>query len=200
MLDACSALGDYAPQMRALMTFAAYTGMRPGELFALGVVATSTSRPTASTYSGASTRVGLTFRSRIRPGRSLCRRRHGTRCCASPPVAGRLVFLSKRGDRLSQPTLSGYWWQVRARAGLEHDFYLATKHLGVHLLYKLGLSTRAIGAQMGWSPSAVEALLRVYGHIDLVALEEVDALYAGNVVPLRSADAQTDAQAADSAS
>lgn len=34
-LEACSALGDYAPRMRALITFAAYTIMRPGELFAL---------------------------------------------------------------------------------------------------------------------------------------------------------------------
>jgi integrase len=36
LLEACSALGDeYAPMMRALLTFAAFTIMRPGELFAL---------------------------------------------------------------------------------------------------------------------------------------------------------------------
>jgi hypothetical protein len=40
------------------------------------------------------------------------------------------VFRSKRGMRLSQPTLSGYWTQVLARAGLDFDFYLATKHYG----------------------------------------------------------------------
>lgn len=39
---------------------------------------------------------------------------------------------------------------------------------------------------MGWSEKAVESLLQVYGHIDLIALAEVDALYEGNVVPLRS--------------
>ena len=55
---------------------------------------------------------------------------------------------------------------------------LATKHYGVHLLYKLGLSKRAIAAQMGWSEDAVDGLLRVYGHADLVALSEVDALYS----------------------
>ena len=84
-----------------------------------------------------------------------------------------------------KPTLSGYWGKVLARAGLDHDFYLASKHFGVHLLYKLGLSSRAIGAQMGWSEKAVESLLRVYGHVDLIALSEVDALYADKVVPLR---------------
>jgi integrase len=36
LLAACSALGDdYAPMMRALITFAAYTLLRPGELFDL---------------------------------------------------------------------------------------------------------------------------------------------------------------------
>jgi hypothetical protein len=79
---------------------------------------------------------------------------------------------------------------------LDFDFYLASKHYGVHLLYKLGLSNRAIGAQMGWSERAVESLLRVCGHIDLIALEEVDALYAGTLVPLRAiSDADSDAAA-----
>ena len=35
LFDACSALGDYSEQMRALIVFGAYTGMRPSELFAL---------------------------------------------------------------------------------------------------------------------------------------------------------------------
>jgi integrase len=36
LLDGCDAVGeDYAPLMRSLLTFAAYTGLRPGELFAL---------------------------------------------------------------------------------------------------------------------------------------------------------------------
>ncbi len=33
--DACDALGDYAPQMRDLIDFAALTLMRPGELYEL---------------------------------------------------------------------------------------------------------------------------------------------------------------------
>ena len=59
----------------------------------------------------------------------------------------------------------------------------------------------SIAAQMGWSEKAVEKLLTVYGHIDLIALGEVDALYERKVVPLRPVtDAQTDATAADPAS
>ncbi len=36
----------------------------------------------------------------------------------------------------------------------------------------LGLPTRAIAAQTGWSERAVGNLLTVYGHIDVIALEE----------------------------
>jgi hypothetical protein len=68
------------------------------------------------------------------------------------------------------------------------ELYLVSKHFGVHLLFKLGLPDRGIGAQMGWSDKAVEKLLRVYGHKDVAALEAIDALYANNVVPLRAAD------------
>ena len=35
LYQSCEVLGHYAPQMRALMIVAAYSGMRPGELMAL---------------------------------------------------------------------------------------------------------------------------------------------------------------------
>jgi Phage integrase family len=98
-----------------------------------------------------------------------------------------LVFVSKWGKRLSSTTVGQMWALVKDRAGLDFVFNEATKHAGVHRLYKLGLSRRAIAAQAGWSEEDVDAMLRVYGHLDLVALSEVDALYADT-------DAETDAQ------
>jgi hypothetical protein len=68
-----------------------------------------------------------------------------------------IVFASKTGKRLSAPTLTGYWAQVKAAAGLDFDFYMVTKHLSVHRLYGLGLSARAIATQMGWAEGAVES-------------------------------------------
>ena len=56
------------------------------------------------------------------------------------------------------------------------------------LLYRLGPSRRAIAAQMGWSERAVDSLLRTYGHTDLVALAEVDRLYADGGLGVRDAD------------
>ena len=130
---------------------------------------------------------------RIRPARLPCHPLHGMRCFASRPAPVNWCSCRSGASGCRQATLSGYWAQVKARAGLDFDFYLAGKHYGVHLLYKLGLSSRAISAQMGWSENAVEKLFQVYGHIDLIALGEVDALRP-------STDAHTDAAAAEPAS
>jgi integrase len=176
LLDACDALGDYADQMRALIVFGAYSCMRPGELFELRWadidlkanrihVARRLYRGTVDVpKNGEPKTIAL-----APPARDVLLKQ--------PTRAGELVFVSKQGKRLSAPTVTQYWAVVRARAGLHFDLYSATKHYGVHLLFKLGLSKRAIAAQCGWSESAVDGLLRVYGHADVAALSEVDALY-----------------------
>ena len=179
--DGCDALDDYAPRMRDLIDFAAYTLMRPGELYELRHpdVDIATNRITVSRRlyrgivdtpkNGQSKMIAL-----VPPAREILLRQ---------PTRARedgLVFVSKHGARLTASTVCQYWAVVRAVAGLEQsmDFYRATKHRGVHELYRLGLSKRAIAAQAGWSERDVDAMLRVYGHTDLVALAEVDALYA----------------------
>jgi integrase len=177
--DACDVLGDYASQMRDLMDFAALTLMRPSELYELRhpdvdlvanriEVSRRVYRGKVDTpKNGRAKTIAL-----VPPARAILMRQ---------PTRTRddgLVFVGKQGNRLNAPTMSGYWRLVNARAGLDFDFYLATKHLGVHELYKLGLSRRAIAAQAGWSEHDVDAILRIYGHLDLVALAEVDALYA----------------------
>ena len=178
LLDACDALGPaYAQQMRNLIVVGAYTGMRPGELYELRWtdISLATNRITVSRrlYRG---KIDLPKSNKPKvialppPARDALMRQ--------PTRAGELVFVSKTGKQLTAPMMSSYWAVVRDRAGLDVDFYLATKHYGVALLYRLGLSRRAIAAQMGWSERSVDDLLRVYGHADLVALAEVDRLYA----------------------
>ena len=177
LLDGCDALGDYADQMRALIVVAAHTGMRPGELYELRWpdIDLAANRITVSRrlYGG--------LVDTPKPGRA--------KTIALPPPARdalmrqptrtlELVFVSKLGKQLTASTVCQYWAKVTDAAGVDFEFYLATKHLAVHNLYKLGLSTRAICAQMGWSERSADDMLRVYGHQDLVALAEVDALYA----------------------
>jgi integrase len=190
LIAGCSALGWYAPQMRALLIFAAYSGMRPGELFAL--------EWSDVDFDAMRIRVHR----RVYHGRVNLPKSNKPRTIALTPPArdallgqpgdGQLVFRSKRGARLSQTVLSGYWAQVKAKAGLEFDFYLATKHYAVHYLYvELGLPARVVAEQMGWSVRAVEKLLAVYGHGDVGALEEIDRAFRTNVAPLRAVNSAT---------
>jgi hypothetical protein len=129
LLDGCDALGDYAQQMRDLVLFASYTLMRPGELYELRHpdvdVAANRIVVARRVYRGV---VDLPKNNKAKmialvpPARDILVRQ---------PTRARddgLVFVSKRGNRLSAPTLSLYWAQVKARAGLDFDFYLATKH------------------------------------------------------------------------
>ena len=52
------------------------------------------------------------------------------RCLTLPERTG-YVFRNTTGGQLTQPTLTAYWKEVKARAGLNIDFYLATNHAGV---------------------------------------------------------------------
>lgn len=179
--DGCEALGSYSEQMRDLLDFAGLTLMRPGELFELR-------------YSDVDLRTNRILVSRrLLRGRVDTPKSNRSKTIALPPPArdillrqptrareDGLVFVGKTRTRLNAALLSLYWSNVRARARLDEsfDFYGCSKHWGVHRLYLLGLSPRAIAAQAGWRESAVEALLGVYGHRELVALAGMDALYA----------------------
>jgi integrase len=193
LLDACAVHGWYAPRMRALVTFAAYTGLRPGELYALEW----------TDVDFAAMRIHV--RRRVYNGRIDVPKSGRARTVALTPPArdallglprdDALVFTTKQGRRFAQPTLSGYWGKVTARAGLDFDFYLATKHYAVHYLHAtLGLPPRVIAEQMGWSLAAVIDLLAVYGHGDVGALDEIDRAFAGNVRSLRAVPDATQTQ------
>ncbi len=187
LVDACSALGTYAPRMRALFLFATYTLMRPSELYALEW----------TDIDFEAMRVGKLRR--VYRG-TVDQPKTGKKTIALTPPArdaiiglprkSKLVFTSKRGRRLSQSGTWGYWAQVKARAGLDFDFYHATKHYGVHYMWtKLGMSSRAIAAQAGWSTREVDRMLAVYGHGDVGALQEVDAAFeSAEVTPLRAVE------------
>jgi integrase len=185
LVAACAALGEYAPRMRALLTFAAFSGMRPGELFSLEWEDVDFDAKR------------IMVRRRLYKGELDLPKSNAIREIALTPPArdailgqprtSSLVFTAKRGGRLSQSTLSGYWGQVLARAGLDFDFYLATKHYAVHDLYvRRNLPPRVIAEQMGWTVEGVMKLLRVYGHGEIGALDEIDrAFKQSNVRKLR---------------
>jgi integrase len=186
VLDGCSALGDeYAPMMRAMVTFGAFTLMRPGELFALDWDDLDLS---AGTYGRARVSRRL-YRGRTDIPKS---NRERTITIVAPArealdslfeIDGYyphgFVFRNKTGGQLTEPTLTAYWKEVRARARVEHDFYLACKHYGVwYLKVVLGLPDAAIAAQAGWSERSVTKMVETYAHaVDERRLDEIDAAF-----------------------
>ena len=182
--DACSVLGDeYGPHFRALLTFAGFSGLRPGELFALEWddidFDTRTIHVNRRLYRGT---LDLPKSNATRPAVLIPQARD-----AILPLehVAPTVFVSKRGQRMSQSKLSLYWGQVKAKAGLDYDFYHATKHRFVHEAYVVKhLSPNAIAQQMGWSRESVDNLLRVYGHGSFGWQEEWQRAYGENVVEI----------------
>ena len=176
LLDACSALGDHADRMRAMLTFAAYMIARPSELFALtwddvdleaGVVHVN-----RGLYRG---RVDLP---KSNKPRTIALTPPARRALLSLPERHGYVFRSITGKRMSAGTLTNYWQRVLARAGLDFDFYLATKHFGVHYMkVELDLPNADIAAQAGWSESAIEGMVRTYAHTDVGALDRIKARF-----------------------
>jgi integrase len=204
ILEACSALGDHADQFRAFVRFAWGSGLRPGELFLLEWEPRTISH---KGHTGPCSYIDLqnqsihvnwrVFHSDV----DLPKSNEVREVALLPPAAEALqghprrsnyVFVSKRGRRMAQSTLSNYWRLVLAKAGLEFDFYLATKHACVHHMWvELGVDKADIEKQMGWAHGGAEELLKVYGHRDIGFRERIQAKYRDNVVPLRKVkDAQ----------
>ena len=194
--EACSALGDYAPMMRAMFTFAAYTLMRPSELMAL-------------LWENIDLEAGrILVDERLYRGKRALPKSNTPRVVALTAPARRalddllaipgyypagLVFRNKTGRELTAPTLTAYWKEVRARARLDHEFYVATKHYGVwYMKVILGLPDAAIAAQAGWSEAAVTKMVATYAHaVDERRLDEIDAAFSRG-----ERDANRDAEAA----
>jgi hypothetical protein len=80
---------------------------------------------------------------------------------------------------VTAPTLTAYWKEVRARARLDHDFYVATKHYGVwYMKVVRGLPDAAIAAQAGWAEKSITEMVKTYAHaVDERRLDEIDAAF-----------------------
>jgi integrase len=198
LLEACSALGeDYAPMMRALLTFGAFTLMRPSELVELDW------EQDLGLEAGANGRVRV--QRRFYRGRTDLPKSNRERTITLVPAAREaldslleidgyvpagLVFRNKTGGRLTAPTMTAYWKEIRARSQVDLNFYTCTKHYGVwYMKVRLGLPDAAIAAQAGWSERSVTKMVETYGHaVDERRLDEIDAAFAA----MRDADRDAD--------
>jgi integrase len=187
LLDGCSALGDaYAPMMRTLLTFGAFTLMRPSELIELDwdrdidldAGANGRARVQRRFYRG---KTDLPKSNRERTITIVAPARDALDSLLDIPgyYPTGFVFRNKTGGRLTAPTLTAYWKEVRARSRVDLDFYTCTKHYGAwYLKVVLRLPDAAIAAQAGWSERSVTKMVETYAHaVDERRLDEIDAAF-----------------------
>lgn len=173
-----------------MILFAAYVGLRPGELYALE----------RRDVTGDEVRI----RQKLDGTGQLKLPKNGKpRVVILPPpardalmaVAPRVdvpwLFSTPRGRRLSKSTLLYYWRPVRALAGRpEMDFYELRHFCATHLL-GLGVSHADVAVQLGHTDGGA-LVMSTYGHpSEDGARLRLKQAYGGKVTPLRAQAARS---------
>lgn len=164
----------YGPEVRALVLFTGYMGLRKGEVvglrwsdidFAEGMLTVERQVTpdglTCLPKTGKVRRVVLTPQAREALG-------------SFEPVAGREeVFGGPRGNSFTHPTHQRAWELVRAASGLHHIDFHSLRHVAGSLMAAKGVSTQNIAWQLGNTAAICE---RLYVHTyDEIAEREVKA-------------------------
>ena len=193
LLDATPILGGYAKEFRAMIQFAAWTGMRQGELFGLhwaDLDGEDIHIRRARKLDGS---LGLPKNGTARdvlllpPARVLDAVPHRE---GSP-----FVFHSPRGHALLKGTHAWSWQKVKAAAGVEsrwHDL----RHFCATQLLELGLDHFAVSIQLGHTDGGALVMSR-YGHPSveaarrrLLAAFELSEDATGSAVGSRKAESR----------
>jgi integrase len=160
LLKATTVLGGYAPEFRALIQFAAWTGMRAGEIQGLQ-------------WPDVGTDTIYVQRARYRDGTHGPPKNGKARVIAFLPPARVLddvprrldpfVFHSPRGKELDQGSMFYAWREVRAIAGLRRIRFHDLRHFCATQLLELGLSHFDVSVQLGHEDGGALVMER-YGH------------------------------------
>lgn len=98
------------------------------------------------------------------------------------------VFLNKSGEHLSKSSLAYYWQKVSTAFGKPVQPHELKHFTGHHLFVTCGMPERIVAEQLGHTDGG-KLVRELYGHGDHEALEEIERRYAEfpNVVPLKRA-------------
>ncbi len=161
LVAGCLTLGGYAAEFRAMVQFAAWTGVRQGELFALK-------------WSDISEDMVRVHRSRKLDG-SIGLPKNGIKreIPFLPPArvlddfsgakGSPFIFNSVRGRPLLKGTHAWSWHKVRAAAGLPGVRWHDLRHFAATQLLELGLSHFDVSIQLGHTDGGALVMAR-YGH------------------------------------
>lgn len=176
--------GEFGPTFRAMILFAAYVGLRPGEMFALertdvGRDEVAIRQNLDGTGTIKSPKNGLERVVTLPPpGREAL-------ACVPPRLDQPWLFVTPRGRRFSKSSLYYYWNPVRAAFGRPGmDFYELRHFCATHLL-GLGVSHADVAVQLGHTDGGA-LVMSTYGHpSEAAALDRLKRAYSGSVVPLK---------------
>lgn len=159
-LESCMVLGGYGAEFRAMIQFAAWTGIRAGELQALRWGDVDGELLHVST-------------GRKRDGSEGTTKNGRSRTITIPPPAQVLdevprrpddyVFHAPRGGRLDQGSMFYAWREVRAAADCRQVRWHDWRHFCATQLLELGLDHFAVSIQLGHTDGGALVMER-YGH------------------------------------
>ena len=173
-------LGEFGPVFRAMILFAGYVGLRPGEMFALERSDVSGDEVSIRQNLDGTGTIKLPKNGRERvvilppPARA-----------ALADVPPRLdvpwLFVTPRGRRFAKSSLYYYWNPVRAAFGRPGmDFYELRHFCATHLL-ELGVSPSDVAVQLGHTDGGA-LIMSTYGHpSEDAARERLKRAYGNNV-------------------
>lgn len=178
--------GEFGPVFRAMVLFAGYVGLRPGEMFALERSDVGHDEVAIRRNLDGTGTLKLPKNGQERivvlppPGRE---------ALADVPVRLDVpwMFVTPRGQRFSKSSLYYYWNPVRAAFGRPGmDFYELRHFCATHLL-ELGVSHADVAVQLGHTDGGA-LVMWTYGHpSEDAARERLKRAYAQTVTPLRAA-------------
>lgn len=159
-LFACSVLGGYGAEFRAMIQFSAWTGVRAGELHGLKwedigaetvMIRRARKRDGAmgKPKNGKERRIAFTPPARVLDG--IPRRDDG------------FVFHAPRGNPLVQGSHHFAWREVRAAAGLKEMRWHWWRHFCATQLLELGMSHFDVATQLGHTDGGL-LVAQTYGH------------------------------------
>ncbi|MGZ4237456.1 MAG: tyrosine-type recombinase/integrase [Solirubrobacteraceae bacterium] len=162
--------GDYGDEIAALIVFAAYTGVRPGELAALRWSDLDIPNRRATISRALDGQGGIKSPKNGKPRRIVlppqALRALGT--LPRPLDDAELIFHTPRGKQLTKASLAYQWRRIAAawRAGGGRDLDLhELRHACATLLLERGLAPADVAVQLGHTDGG-RLVMTLYGHPD----------------------------------
>ncbi len=181
--------GAYGATMAAVVTFAAYTGIRPGELFALRL--DDLGEDTINVRRSADSKIRTIGPTKNGRAREIVYPRIARDAVANVPKfeGQQLVFPGLNGQQLWASSFSWLWSPVRATFGRPKMAFYELRHFAATYLLELGLSPADVAVQLGHTDGGA-LVMSTYGHPSERAarariLTALDGHDQGDLMPLR---------------